>query len=408
MMVSYGGGHIPMALSLIRALRKSNPDVQIDLLALTTAYAEAIRAGERAWRYLDWVHLVDESFVATWGDRLAPELPHPSISNAETRAYYGVNFWDMVEQHGFQEASALFQEKGRQAFLPLFFFRRLIGHIKPDVVVATVSPRSEEAALKVAIELGIPTLSMTDLFLRSFDPYCFRTVYADRVTVIDHHVKEVLARAGVPEQALTVTGNPAFDGLLSTALRQQALDFRTRLGWNQKTVVLWAGHADYVAGDGGDRPSVDYPVAVESCLRKWLEASSERALIIRYHPNEIHLFPNGTEHPRVFKSPQGQAVHEAVMAADVVVVQRSTVGLEAAIAGKPVVAMINSPLCVRDRFNYEEYGIAYASPTVEDLPSVIELALKRGCAAPELAARGPAAPVIADLVLQLALKNILE
>ena len=403
LLVAYGGGHIPMVLAVMKALRKQQPGIKLELIALTTAYAAAVAAGEKPWRYADLQHLADPVFANEWGQKLAPAARHPTVSEEETRAYVGVNFWDLVQQHGMTQAQTLHTQKGRFAYYPLHFFRRVLAHFKPDVVVATISPRSEEAALQAAIELGIPTLSMTDFFLRAFDPYCKRKFYADRVTVFNEQVRQTLEACGVAPEKLLVTGNPAFDGLASQELHAQSAAWRESLGWTNKTVLLWAGHLDdYTSISPDPLIATAYPLQVEAELRRWVDACEDRALIIRYHPNEMHLFPEGAPHPRVFLSTRAQHVHEAVLAADLVVVQMSTVGLEAAVAGKLVIAMVNSPHSRRVDFNYQKLGVAYAAQEVSDLPSVIEQALKSGCFAPELADRGAAAPLIANEILQLA------
>ncbi|MGE0498324.1 MAG: CDP-glycerol glycerophosphotransferase family protein [Ramlibacter sp.] len=403
LLVAYGGGHVPMMLPVMKALRHQHPGVVLDLMALTTAYAAARNAGEKPWQFADLKHLADEDFVDEWGARLAPQQRHPDVSEEETRAYVGVNFWDLVQQHGLEAAKELHASRERFAYLPLHFFRRVLAHFKPDVVVATVSPRSEEAALQVAIEAGIPTVSMTDFYLRAFDPYCKRSVYADRVTVVNEQVRQTLEDCGVPTGNLMVTGNPAFDSLADPERRRAAQAFRERQGWHDKTVVMWAGHLDdYTTIRPDPVKATDYPLQVEAELRRWVDAADDRALIIRYHPNEMHWFPPGPAHPRIFTSTRAQHVHEAVLAADVVVVQMSTVGLEAAVAGKPVVAMVNSPHALRVNFNYEKLGVAYAAPEVALLAQVIDRALREGCVDPALARREPAAPVIAAEILSLA------
>jgi hypothetical protein len=405
--VAYGGGHIPMVLPVMKALRERRPDIKLELIALTTGYAMAQAAGEKPWGYAALKHLADEPFADEWGQRLAPRELHPTVSEEETRAYVGVNFWDLVQQHGLEEAQALHARKERFAYFPLHFMRRVLAHLRPDVVVATVSPRSEEAALQAAIEMGIPTLSMTDFYLRSFDPYCKRKFYADRVTVINEQVRQTLEDASVPAASLMVTGNPAFDSLASPTRKAQALAWRVARGWQNKTVVLWAGHPDdYTSIKPNPVKATAYPLQVEAELRRWVDARQDRALIIRYHPNEMHWFPPGPVHRRVFLSTREQHVHEAILAADLVVVQMSTVGLEAAVAGKPVVAMVNSPHSLRVDFNYEKLGVAYGAPQVSHLPTVIERALAAGCVAPDLLLCEPAAPVIADEILALSAVRI--
>ena len=404
LLVAYGGGHISMVLAVMKALRKRHPEIKLELIALTTAYSAALAAGEKPWGYADLQHLADPAFANEWGQKLAPAKRHPAVSEEETRAYVGVNFWDLVQQHGMPRALTLHAQKERFAYHPLHFFRRVLAHFRPNVVVATNSPRSEEAALQAAIEAGTPTLSMTDLFVRATDPYCARNFYADRITVLNGNGKDTLQACGLPANKVLVTGNPAFDGLASRELRTQAVQWRGSLGWAKKTVILWAGHLDdYTSVNPDPLAATAYPLEVEAELRRWVDASEEHALIVRYHPNEMHLFAAGMPHPRVFLSTRAQHVHQAVLAADLVVVQTSTVGLEAAVAGKPVIAMVNSPHSKRVNFSYEKLGVAYAAQEISDLPSVIEHALAAGCFAPELAGQGASAAIIADEIFLLAL-----
>lgn len=406
LLVAYGGGHIPMVLPVMRALRVAQPGIELNLIALTTAYSVAKEAGERPWGYAALEHLVDAEFVAEWGHRLAPKERHPTVSEEETRAYVGINFWDLVQQFGLNEAQKLHHLRARYAYFPIHFFRRILAYFKPDAVVATISPRSEEAALQAAIEVGIPTLSMTDFYPLSSDPYFRREFFADRITVTNESMRQMLEDCGIPAHKLRITGNPAFDGLMSIQRQTTAQAWRLMLGWKEKTVVLWAGHLDdYTAIPPNPAKATDYPLQVEATLRAWVDASEDRALIVRYHPNEMHLFPVGPAHPRVFLSSRDQHVHEAILAADLVVVQMSTVGLEAAVAGKPVVAMVNSPHSLRMGFNYEKLGIAYAAEAPANLPALIEQALSGGCRAPELARTAPVAPIIANEILELAARS---
>ena len=399
--VSYGGGHISMVLPVMQALRAQVPDVHVDLIALTTAYHAAKAAGENPLQYADLMHLVGDPCAAQWGRR-APASNHPHISEAENQAYYGVNFWDLVAQLGKDKAEQRLVDQGRYGFFPLTFFKRVIAHLKPNVVVATNSPRSEEAALEVAISLNIPTLSMTDLFALPYDKYHHRSVYADRVTVISEQVKGALRASGVPESSLRVTGNAAFDGLASVKRQEQADAFLLRRGWANMTVVLWAGHADdYSSTNPNMQKATEFARQVEAALRDWTLADESRALIVRYHPNEIQHFPVGQSHPRIAFSYPDQHVHEAILASNAVVVQMSTVGLEAATAGKPVVAMVNSPSCLAFGFNYQELGIAYAAQTIADLPATLDDALIHGNCATGLRRAGNSAQLIAQEISDL-------
>ena len=57
-----------------------------------------------------------------------------------------INLADLHDRLGEAAARQLYEERGRWAFHPIGFMRRLMTKLKPDVVVATNSPRSEAAA----------------------------------------------------------------------------------------------------------------------------------------------------------------------------------------------------------------------------------------------------------------------
>ena len=402
--VAYGGGHIAMVLPVIRAIRKLDPSVHIDLIALTTAYESAKNAGENPRQYSDFHDLLeiqDKLFVESY---IPSFTKHPSISDDEHRIYNAVNHLDLIEQHGQAEATAKIGKFGRYCYYPLSFFKRILKELSPDVVVTTNSPRSEEAALEAAMHLGIRTLSMTDLFALPEDPFRRRKRHADIVTVLSQNVYDTLANCGVPKDRLRVTGNPAFDGLRSSENVSKAKDFLEKQNWIGKKIILWAGHLDdYSSANPIISKATAYPKQVEAALRAWILNNEDYALIVRYHPNERQHFPQGECHPRIYNSTWSQHIHEAILASDAVVVQMSTVGLESAVANKPVVALVNSPSCLVANFNYQALGIAYAANSIEELPAVIEHALIAGCTAKGLITSGESARLIANEIEKLLL-----
>ena len=54
---------------------------------------------------------------------------------------------------------------GRKAFKPTAAMARYLKKTRPDIVVATTSPRFELALLQAARHSGIPSLAIGDLFL---------------------------------------------------------------------------------------------------------------------------------------------------------------------------------------------------------------------------------------------------
>src|SRR5690606_24899318 len=100
---------------------------------------------------------------------------------------------ELEATHGVDEAARLFAEHGRQAFLPLRILEKIIDTLQPDAVVATNSPRAEQAAILTAHQRGLPTLVIDDLFgLRPMYPFP-----ADIVCAFSEKAKENLIAKGV-------------------------------------------------------------------------------------------------------------------------------------------------------------------------------------------------------------------
>ncbi len=375
--VTYGGGHVAMVLPVIRALEAALPGVDCQLMALTTGHLKA-GAVRPTLGYKDFLPLVDARAARSWGERLSEGNTSPDVPSAETIAYLGINYLDLIAQHGMAGAADIYREQGRYGFRPLNFMRRLIDSLQPDVVVATNSPRSERAALDVARERGIPSVGMVDLFGLDSDTYVQHAVRPDRTCVISEVVRQRLLARGFSPEAVVVTGNPAFDGLFSEAAREQASQFIHQLGWQGLLPVLWAGHKESTMKK--HRPEWDeyaFPTAVEAELRQLVRQQPGMALIVRYHPSEWHTFPQGADQPRVhFSVPSREPVHPVLLGSAAVVVQNSTVGLEAAVAGKPVISLEHAP-SIADTFSLQAMGVSMGCWANAELPALIGQALSR-------------------------------
>jgi hypothetical protein len=400
--VCYGGGHVTMVLPVIRALRKQVPSAVITLIALTTAYPMAVAAGENPLGFMDLKHLADPAFADQWGARLSDGNRHPAVSEAETVAYIGVNFWDLVEQYGQDQAQALYRERGRHGFYPIHFFRRVIAHLRPDVVVATKSPRSEHAALEAAMDLGVATLSMVDLFAMNFDPYLKRQRQADCITVMRPQVQDNLIAAGIEPSRVVVTGNPAFDGLFDPVQRQAAREIRSALGWGKLKVVLWAGIIEHERSEKEDtQPGTAFGEKAERVLRAWCASREDVALFLRYHPNDAQRFAMMDPQPRVYVSqPLQDPLHPQILASDVVVVTGSTVGVETATASIPVLSLESSPSSIL--MSYAQLGISQGVARLSDLPESLDRVLFGPRSPSPVVQPGPAAPRIAREIERLA------
>ena len=431
LMVAYGGGHIAMVLPVIRALRARVPGARIDLLALTTAKRAALEAGETPLGYADLMHLLspaERRQALALGRTLQEGNGHPDIPEAETLAYLGINALDLYQRLGPDAAQEVLAKKGRHGFYPIGFLRRVIDHLQPDLVIATNAPRSEQAALDAAGDAGIPTLAMLDLFgisaapvagqlvsraLRlptpssgsaSFfaDTFASRTRRPSRVCVLAGAVRENLVASGWPREMIAITGNPAFDVLFDPVTRDAAIALRKRLGWENKKIVLLAAQPEPRGNPASHWPSGDaLAQAMESQLRVWVTTRADAALIVRHHPNHWHRYPRLPDTTQVhFSVPGDEAIDPLILASNCVVVQITTVGLQAATVGIPVLAMQCSPGAL-SAFSYAALGVAQGVPDVPDLPAALDFALDHPSPATAWARKSRAAEAVAREALAL-------
>ncbi|MBC5781994.1 UDP-glycosyltransferase [Ramlibacter sp. USB13] len=401
--VSYGGGHVEMCLPAMRALRERVPGCEARLLALTTAAGVARRAGEQPLAFRDFCTGPDAARALAFGEQLIGDQQHPDVTREESLAYLGLNFLEWVQALGEEGAWARWHARGRQGFRPVRLMTRILRELGSDVVVATNSPRSEQAAIEAAHALGIATLSMVDLFALPGDPYRERQVHADRITVLSEGTRRNLVEAGVDAARIVVTGNPAFDDLSGPQAQEAAARLRAERGWGERPVVLWAGHME--PEDADPRwAGAALGQAVQDLLLREVLARDDACLAIRYHPNEWHRFTPPAAHPRVHWSrPDREGLLPVLAAADVVVVQATTVGAQAHAAGKKLLGLSFSPLVQRSGMDYGRLGLGTGVPGLEALPALLaqQLAAVRRDA-PAAGPRGGAAQRVAQEIAELA------
>ena len=401
--VTYGASHIAKVAPVVRQLESSG--VECLVIALTTGFEKARHLGLAPWGYKDFLHLVDDAeAVMKFGKTLAAGNVHPDVGQFESACYLGINYDEWTTDFGCAGAAQRYAEKGRRGFLPIRFMSKVVRSLQPGVVVATSTPRSEQAAIEAAINMGIPTLTMVDLFAPPSDPFLSRPHHANTVTVVSDEVRNDFIAAGLGRDQVVTTGSPDFDVLFEPTHIEEGVRFRQRMQWSGLKVVMWAGILEKI--DGTVPPEfagTGLGVQVEQRLRQWVESDPNVALIVRYHPSEYHHFPDLGKHARVYVSSSGaEPIQPLLHACDVVVNQVSTVGFEAALLGMRVLHLAFSGWVKNIDFDLSSFGPSESVPDLDALVPILQRATESGKNIRKMTVpSGPAAPRVAAQVLSL-------
>jgi hypothetical protein len=394
--VAYGGGHVTMAIPIIKELQRRG-GWEVTVLGLTTAGPVLEAAGIPFLGFKDLMTPADlraREIGAALAER--EHTPGKGIPLEESIAYLGLSYADLEARLGRDEARAAFAARGRRAFVPFGPLERLVDRASPDVVLTTGAPRAEEAAIRVARRRSIPSVIVHDLFgLESANDYLYERGFGDVVTVIADTARNNFVERGRLAEEIRITGNPAFDGLADPGLAVRAVGWRHDRGLEDRPVILWASQPE--------PPDPDLLVRV----RRAIVAAAERHhwwVLHRPHPNEA---PPDPLDPAVGHAGREDDLGVVLHAADVVVVLTTTVGLEAALVGKPVVQIRLSHYDYS--MPYERMGLALNAPDLASIEPAIERALHDDAARSALAAArarlpaaGGATARVADVIESLA------
>lgn len=342
LLLSYGGGHAAALAPVAKRLQAANVDVQV--LGLTTAAAYYQARGLMTIGIADLCgHVPGYANVAARGAVLAAEqASHHAVPEAESRAYLGVGYLALERELGAYEAERRYARLGRQAFLPRDFFARLFEVARPSVVVATSAPRAERAALEMAFAAGVPSLCVVDLYAPFEIEWCAAPRFAHRICVLNDAVADRFRKHGAKDDRLVVTGNPAFDRLGALDIPAARARYRKAHGLAETDrLVVWISQPEPAihpfSGAAGD-PNL--PLQIERQLADQFAGEPCVHLLMRLHPSEDR--PPAVEQLRLRYSRSDEPLDDVLCAADCIVTTSSTVGLEAALIGVPVVQITNS------------------------------------------------------------------
>lgn len=351
---AYGGGHIRALLPVVETLRDRGDDVS--LLALTTAARDAEAAGVGCFTPKEF--LEDEDFdraIINYGQDLAADLPrNPRVSCDDTVAYLGLGYKSLVDDFGSAQAKIRYQEAGRAAFDQKELARRYISKARPDIVVATNAPRAERSVIEVARKARLPTVCVVDLMAPPSEPWLYAKGYADRICVINRFVRDRLVKGGQEASRIVITGNPSFLPLFAAKPRSR--------GPREALRVLFISQ-ELTPIDRSHRQSV------RAQMQAIAHKRGDWSVRVRHFPNEMEF---GWVMSPLTATKPGTTVMDDLANSDVVVTHGSTMGVEAAIMGIPVVQPLGSLMAERAPFH--DAGLSIGVRNVSELEGAIERA----------------------------------
>lgn len=233
----------------------------------------------------------------------------------------------------------------------------IVANRAPQLVVTATSHNGrdyEKHFIAAARARGIPSFALLDFWSN----YRARLAAADgslsyvpdRIAVMDAAARDALVEIGVPDDRVTVTGQPAFDSL---AARRAEFDAAARTATrrsmgvaSEELLVVFASQplrelygAAAPDGLGYDEHSV--LDALVAALERLAESEQRRiSLVIRPHPREssVEHAARRSDAIRIGVSALGDQ-YDAVMAADLVVGMSSVLLVEACHLGCEVLSL---------------------------------------------------------------------
>jgi CDP-glycerol glycerophosphotransferase (TagB/SpsB family) len=362
---TYGGAHVKIMIPVMRKLLACG--FEVVFLALTTAPSELDKEKLPYKKISDYLDLFKESAseILNLGESLMGSVTlHPQVSKEETVTYLGLSYWALESNVGTEKAKELYQNKGRMAFKPVQVLKRILEFEKPDLVLTTCSPRSEEATLIAARELGIKSAFIVNMYMYDLfkNQKFYENQYADHAFLPSEEAYKMMAEFGRNPNSMSVSGNPAFESHFAVENIEAAEKLRKQYFSNKDLVILFAKAPSHTAFAEKDR-------AIENQLFSLIQRHSHFGLILRDHPNENVQQGHNDRGGVVTLNKENISI--LLNACDIVVTQVSTVGIEAHLIGKSMFF-----ICDPTFQHFENVGAGKRAHSIDELIQFIETSKK--------------------------------
>lgn len=406
--LAYGGGHTNTLLPVVKKIQLEQ-GFQVTVIGINLALEKFREEGIPCKSLSSYMN--DE--ILTQGRDLALTNHDFSsnVSYVDSIAYYGYSMRDLIKTHGEKFAYDVLDVYDRRLFLPVDSMKEIISKEQPDVVVVTSMHRFEAATIIAANELNIPSIRVEDLMGNINKPFPDKIIvetideyndllqkgitenkillneelqsdelqaYADEIyqiyysmqptkfAVMSDYAKDNIIKRGLLESSIVITGQPAFDYLITKQYDDRYFLEKYNLDLNKKIVT-------YMSQPLPER---------ENVLRTIINSVSklkDTQLIIKLHPNEdgiIHKLIS-EEMDYKFTIIKDELASEIMHLSDVVITISSTTGIEAALMGKKVLSinLTNNP----DFIPFNVMGIGQIAYSQNEADIILKTYLDESC-----------------------------
>jgi hypothetical protein len=354
-------------------------------------------AGNSGWLFSAGAPLAEWLPHVPSGARL---LPVETVSNPRVRAQAAAMHREIVRRSQRLLNSARFrqivqdglgQAHAAESFIREFriWLRSYLGRLSYQAAYAEqifhrLSPRAFVAAddtdpiervyFAQARRSGVPSL-VVQYGSAGENGVNWSFLLAQRAAVFGQASRRLLLEQGVSPERIAITGNPRFDNLCRD-LPGSRLRVRSQLGLpTLRRVVLFTSQvnlASLLDGASGTLSEVQYHWLLDT-VYELAGLIPETVLIVKLHPDEDdaphrrRIKALGPRAQGVILCRRGVEVSELIKASDVVITYNSTTGLEALIAGVPLVSV--SPPTKRS--GYARRGVAASASSRQELQDTL-------------------------------------
>tara|TARA_Y200000002_G_scaffold345791_1_gene319945 strand:- start:1696 stop:2886 length:1191 start_codon:yes stop_codon:yes gene_type:complete len=334
LVVTYGGGHVAAMIPLLKRL-KNNNRFQLEIIGLTTAKKKLIDEGLTCKGSGEVFSSNDEKLFKIINKVIEPNQ-HPEIDIEDAIAYHAMGINDLILKFGEEKGTQIALEKGRFGYLPIYSAEKYLLKNKVDFLITGTCPRTELAFQKASNRIGIESLAIADNFLFKELDYICQHDYSKNLSVITKKVATQVKKNGYLGN-IYVLGNPSFDNLFEEKYILEAKEYRKKLNLRKRDrLIMWAAHPPNAHIYSG-RKHVN-TVSILNSLTNYCKRNKNTKFLVRQHPNSNLLSPN-TKFEYGYLCSTKISIETALHSIDQLVVESSTVGIQAAIIGKPVITL---------------------------------------------------------------------